>query len=522
MGTYLNPGNESFKSILRDVFVDKSGLISLINDCIDTPRRLFCISRPRRFGKSYAAKMLCAYYDRSCDSRDLFTNLAIARTPNFDSHLNAYNVIYLDMAGLLQEARDEHIVEYIEKLIRNEIQRAFPEIQSATALNQILVEAAEAQKTKFIMIIDEWDAPIREQREYEKDYLKFLRMLFKNSATTDRVFAAAYMTGILPIKKEGTQSALSDFNEYSMIDPQYFADFVGFTDQEVRELCTEYDQDYELIKQWYDGYHMSPAGAIYNPNSVIKAVTSGKYKSYWTQSSITDNLFDFISMDFAGLSKTITEIIGGGSVRIDPYDFSNDLNTFDGANSVLVALVHLGYLAYDGETESVYIPNDEVRIEFTKSLHKFKGGETLKRVKDSHQLIMDTVNGNTDAVAAQIEKIHEEETAALFYNNEQALRGIIKLAYFAYRDYYIKFEELPAGSGYADIVYFPKKDTTLPALLIELKWDRSAVGAIQQIKDRHYPSALENYGGELLLVGINYDKQAPAGKRQHSCRIERM
>ena len=227
-------------------------------------------------------------------------------------------------------------------------------------------------------------------------------------------------------------------------------------------------------------------------------------------------------MDFEGLSKTVTEIVGGSNVKIDPYDFANDLTSFDGANSVLVALVHLGYLAYESETESVYIPNDEIRMEFSKSLKKFKSGETLKRVKDSIQLIMDTVNMNADAVATQIERIHEDETAKLFYNNEQALRGIIKLAYFAYKDYYLNFEELPAGAGYADIVYFPKKDTTLPALLIELKWDASAEGAIDQIKDKNYPKAIKEFGGDVLLVGISYNKDAEAGKRTHHCVIERM
>ena len=250
----------------------------------------------------------------------------------------------------------------------------------------------------------------------------------------------------------------------------------------------------------------------------MKAIEKRKFTSYWTQSSATDNLFDFINMDFEGLSKTVTEIVGGVNVKINPYDFANDLSSFDGANSVLVALVHLGYLGFVTETDEVFIPNDEIRMEFARTLGKFKSGETLIRVKESIQLIMDTVQGNEEAVASQIEKIHMEETARIFYNNEQALRSIVKLAYFAYKDYYMNFEELPSGQGYADIVYFPKKDTTLPALIIELKWNKTAEGAIAQIKDKRYPEAIKDYGGKMLLVGINYDEK----EKKHTCKIEEL
>ena len=132
----------------------------------------------------------------------------------------------------------------------------------------------------------------------------------------------------------------------------------------------------------------------------------------------------------------------------------------------------------------------------------------------------DTIHGDAEAVAEQIEKIHGEE-APLYYNNEQALRSVIKRAYFSYADEYMKFEELPAGTGYADIVYLPRKNSPLPALVIELKWNKSAQGAIEQIKDRRYPDAIRGYGGEILLVGVNYDKDAPVGRRKHTCVIER-
>lgn len=133
---------------------------------------------------------------------------------------------------------------------------------------------------------------------------------------------------------------------------------------------------------------------------------------------------------------------------------------------------------------------------------------------------MDTVHQNEEAVARQIEKIHEEESP-LYYNNEQALRSVIKRAYFSYGDEYVMFEELPAGVGYADIVYLPKRDSLLPILIVELKWNQSGESALEQIKDRRYPAAFKSYRSDILLVGISYDREAAAGKRKHQCRIEK-
>ena len=180
-------------------------------------------------------------------------------------------------------------------------------------------------------------------------------------------------------------------------------------------------------------------------------------------------------------------------------------------------LTHLGYLAYNQQTRTVRIPNEEIRLEFARTIRDDRNPETMARVRDSVRLIMDTIHGNEAAVAAQIKKVHMETTNPLNANNENALRAVIQVAYFAYKDYYLKLEELPTGEGYADIVYLPKPSKGIPALLVELKWNRSAVGAIRQIRERQYPSALEDYGGELLLVGVNYNR----GSREYSCRIEK-
>jgi hypothetical protein len=369
------------------------------------------------------------------------------------------------------------------------------------------------------MIIDEWDAPIRETPEIEETYLRFLRMLFKSSGTTSRIFAAAYMTGILPIKKDGSQSAISDFEEYTMIKPRNFGEYVGFTEKEVKALCEEHRVSFDLMKQWYDGYTFKNVGSVYNPNSVMKAIDYDDFDSYWTETSAAEGLMEYITKPYNGMTKTVAELIGGVDVRVNPKGFANDLVTFKGKDDVLTLMIHLGYLAYNSETGTVHIPNEEIRQEFQRAVRIVPHQETLKRLEESDRLFLDTIEGNEEAVAAQIEKVHREETSPLHYNREDSLRSVIKLAYYTYRDHYLQWEELPSGEGYADIVYLPKQDSGWPALVIELKSNESAEGAVAQILKKKYPDSLKHTGSEIILVGISYDKEKPAGERKHTCRI---
>ena len=369
------------------------------------------------------------------------------------------------------------------------------------------------------MIIDEWDAPIRETPEIQKEYLRFLRMLFKSSGTTDKIFAAAYMTGILPIRKDGSQSAISDFDEYTIIKPRMFAEYVGFTEPEVFALCQKHHVSFDLMKQWYDGYSFKGVNSVYNPNSVMKAIRFDEFDSYWTQSSAADSLMHYISQDYNGLTKTIAELVGGVEVKVETLGFANDLTTFRSKDDVLTLLIHLGYLAYNAETKAARIPNEEIRLEFQRAIHEVHHQATLQRLEESDRLFWDTIHKNEAAVAAQIEKIHLEETTPLHYNKEDSLCSVIKLAYYTYKDHYLQWEELPSGVGYADVVYLPKQDSDWPALVIELKWNESADGAIAQILRKEYPASLQNYGSEIILVGISYDKIAPSGQRKHTCKI---
>ncbi len=520
MGVYLNPGNSGFETILRSHYVDKTMLIDMVSQTIDTTDKLTCVSRPRRFGKSYAAQMLCAYYGKGEDSHPLFDDLKIAQSRDYEAHLNKYDVIYLDMTNVLGKTDAAHLISFITENVTEEITKTYPGVSNGNFFDHTLINMVEHTGNKVVMIIDEWDAPIREAPEIGRTYLEFLRMLFKSSGTTGKIFAAAYMTGILPIKKDGSQSAISDFNEYTMVKPRRFGEYVGFTEAEVKDICAKYDVNFAQMKQWYDGYSFKDVGSVYNPNSVMKAAQNDDFDSYWAETSAAESLMDYVSRDYNGLTKTVAELIGGVAVSVDTLGFANDLTTFRGRNDVLTLLIHLGYLAYDAETQTARIPNEEIRREFQRSIREVKHEATLKRLAESDKLFLDTIHKNTDAVAAQIEKVHAEETSPLHYNKEDSLRSVIKLAYYTYRDHYLQWEELPAGEGYADIVYLPKKDSDWPALVVELKWNKSAEGAIEQIRQKHYPCALLGLECPILLVGINYDKTLPAGERRHTCSIE--
>jgi hypothetical protein len=519
MGNYLNLGNAGFESIRKGIYVDKTGLLSFINSTLGTKSKLTCVSRPRRFGKSFAAQMLCAYYDKTCDSRALFEDLKIAKDSSFEEHLNKYDVVYLDMTMFLTGTNNiKNVLSDISEHIIAEVRESYPEAKQAETLYETLANAAEAIGNKFIFIIDEWDALFREAKddeEQQKEYIQFLRSLFKGSLT-DKSLAAAYITGILPIKKYGTQSAMTDFNEYSMVSPQRLAEYVGFTEDEVKNLCRENEVDFEEVKRWYDGYSFRRIKSVYNPNSVMKAISSGEFDSYWTRTETYNSLKIYIDMDFDGLKEAVVQMLGGAHYPIKTIAFQNDMTSIQSRDDVLTLLVHLGYLAYDADKKTAYIPNEEIRQEFIAAVENGKHREIAKLVQNSEWLLKATIRMDEEAVAQAIEEAHSAGTAPLFYNDEQALRSVIRFAYISCVDEFLRVEELPTGIGYADVVYLPKKGSAMPIMVVELKWNKSAESAIDQIKNRNYPQALEGFGSNILLVGVNYDDKS----KKHTCRIE--
>lgn len=521
MGVYLNCGNAGFAAVQNGRYVDKTGMIAFVNRVLGTADKLICVSRPRRFGKSFAAKMLCAYYDKSCDSRELFEGLAIAEDASFETHLNRYHVIYLDITLFTSRARDvKTVVRDISAAVMAEVNEMFPEVPQGSDLVETLVRVAKSTGERFIMIIDEWDALFREAKDdvkLQKEYIDLLRSLFKSS-WTDIIFEAAYITGILPIKKYGTQSAMTDFREYTMTQPEPLERFTGFTEQEVRALCAGSGLAFEELQRWYDGYVLGDDTHIYSPKSVMEAVQRGRIGNYWARSETYESLRLYIELNEDGLKEAIVQMLGGARIRIDVSTFQNDMTTIRSRDDVLTLLVHLGYLAYDIAHKSVYIPNEEVREEFVRAVTTGRHTELAKLIRNSDQLLEATLSMDEEAVAAAIEEAHKAGAAPTFYNNEQALRSVIRVAYISCMDEFLRLEELPSGHGYADVVFFPKKASGMPLLLIELKWNRTEKGAVAQIKERDYPQALKDYGGDILLVGISYD----AKSKRHTCRIEEL
>ena len=526
MGFYINPGNDNFMEILNDYYVDKSGLIAVLNETLGSSRRLSCVSRPRRFGKSYAANMLEAYYDCSCDSHELFAGLEISKAVSYEKHINKYNVLYLDITGFLGDTTVDRLPSFVRERVLRDAKRVFPDLESGSTLKEALSDIVDQTGRKFIAIIDEWDAPIRDSAispDIQKNYLEFLRSLFK-SEITKKVFAGAYMTGILPIKKDGSQSAISEFNEYSILDPEGLAPFVGFLEDEVRAVCEKRAVPFEKMKNWYDGYSLSDiAGkmiSVYNPNSVMRAAEDGVFDSYWGQSSAVYSALDYINMDFDGLGEAAEKLTAGLDIPVDTRNFKNDLVSFQSADDVLTLLIHFGYFTYDSEKKTIRIPNYEIQEEFGGMIHMVSHKETIARLKESEKLLSDIIAKNADAVAENLQKVHMMESAPIWYNDEQALRAVVKLAFFTYRDHYIKLEELPSGIGYADMAYIPKKYDPSPALIIELKAGGTPEEAIAQIRSRGYASSVEGQGAKTLLVAITYDKADKA--KPHHCRIEEL
>ncbi len=523
MGIYLNPGNNGFRQTLNARYVDKTGLIKIINSTIDTDYKLTCVSRPRRFGKTLAARMLCAYYDKSCNSENLFEKLEISKDISFRKHLNQYDVIYLDITRFISRAEKiENIVIDIQKCVIQELKNAYPECiaDDTRYLPDALSEIYQKKKDRFFFIIDEWDALFREEKEnteIQKSYIQLLRGLFKGGPSSDDTIVGAYMTGILPIKKYGTESALTNFEEYTMVTPDMMASYVGFTEQEVMQLCQENDVSFEKMKQWYDGYTFETVKSIYSPNSVMSAIRRNRFGNYWTKTETYESLKKYISMNMDGLKDSVISMLGGQKIEINPLGFQNDMTSMNTRDEVLTLLVHLGYLAYDHKKSEVYIPNLEVADSFQLAVKDSGWEEIGSALEESKKLLAATIAGDTDYVAEALDKIHRNTSSVLQYNNENSLACALTIAYYTAQSDYMIVRELPSGTGFADLAFIPRKNSEKPAMIIELKYDQSADTAIRQIHENRYGGELKDYLDRMILVGINYDKK----NKKHHCIIEK-
>lgn len=545
MGTYLNPGKAAYQmAVNSEIFVDKTEMIQCINSVVNTQQRFVSVSRPRRFGKTIAADMLCAYYDRCADSRDLFEKRKLADESGWDKYLGKFDVIHLVMTRFFKtRITVSEALSNMQKLVIRDYKRAYPDadIMSENDLIQTIDDVYSTIDRQVVIVIDEWDAIFRERpddKEGQTEYLDYLRDLLKDN----RHVALAYMTGILPIKKYGQHSALNMFTEYSMMAPRQLAPYTGFTEEEVKELSIKYDMDFGDISNWYDGYLVSDRippekreeyregkynghkFSIYSPLSVVESMTTGVIKDYWNKTETYEALAEYIRKDYDGLKEAVALLMDGGRLAIDTSTYENDMTTFTGRDDVLSLLIHLGYLGFDDERSEVFIPNREILDEFKTSTKGKEWVSTFKSFETSQELLEATWNGDEEKVAELVEDAHNQ-AGNKTYNDEAALSYGIQLAFYAARKYYTTILELDTGKGYADVVYLPAPQyAEKPALLIELKYGHSADIAMDQIRRQKYLDRFEHYKGNILVIGINYNREVPPDHpefKHHSCRIEK-
>ena len=526
MGLYLNPNANAFEDDKNTrIYIDKSLVIDELNKLVSTKEDFVCISRPRRFGKSMVGNLISAYYSKGCDTREIFSQMKIGQVPEFDKYLNKFNVIKLDLNELYQNANkkgeEAQLISQIDRRVAEEFKMQFKNVRFSEEDNSIdrcILRVYAETGEKFVIIIDEYDVLIRErvpQSLFDK-YLSFLNGLFKGT-TIRPAIALAYITGIIPIVRDKVQSKLNEFTEYTMLRPRQFAGMIGFTKEEVKGLCEKYDMDYDECLRWYDGYKMSDTVSVCNPLSIVNAILDREFDSYWSTPGSFEVLRDYILMDFEGIKQDVIKMISGESVPVNVLKFQNTLESVNSKDNVFTYLIHLGYLAYNRADKSCYIPNEEVRIEWINSIEDSADyKKVMEIVNTSKKLLDDTINGNEEAVAKALDAAHSMVTNPLTYNDEHCFQSAICLAYFYANTRYTLIKELPTGKGYADLVLIPFLPN-IPALVIELKHNKSVESALQQVKDRNYCQALEGYYDNLLFVGINYDEKT----KEHSCKIER-
>ena len=524
MGRFVNPDNSAFqKAVNSEIYVDKTGFLSYTNKVIDTKQAFICNSRPRRFGKSTTADMLAAYYSKGCDSENLFADLAVSDTEDFHKYLNKYDVIHFDVQWFITENNISEIVNTIQNNIVEELKKEYPDIldPDVTGLPDAMSIINQETGNRFIVIIDEWDVLIRDEAQnqnIQEAYIGLLRRMFKGIEPT-KYMALAFLTGILPIKKLKTQSALNNFDEFTMLGSGNMAPYIGFTEEEVKSLAGKYHQNYDKVKRWYDGYLLNNY-QTYNPQAVVSVMLRGEFKSYWSETASYEAVVPLLNMDFDGLKSSIIEMLSGDSVEVDVTTFQNDMVSFSSRDDVLTYLIHLGYLAYDQNRRRAFVPNEEIRQELSKAVRRKHWNEMAAFSRDSEELLEATLDLDAQAVAEGIEKIHREYASVIQYNNENSLSSVLTIGYLSTIQYYFKpVRELPTGRGFADFVYIPKPEyrSDYPALIVELKWNQKAQTALQQIKEKQYPDSVLDYTGDILLVEINYDKKT----KEHQCLIEK-
>ena len=553
MGNFLNPDKENSFITLANrknkyLFVDKTNFIEITDNRLNEDNRFLAVTRPRRFGKTVTADMLLAYYSKKYDGKKIFDELDISKKDCYEQHLNKYNVIYIDMNSIKDkfisyksdktlyiEAIDD-IVDFLQYIVIKELKenKNYAEqiekepLIGKKSLSSALEVVCKYTGEPFIFIMDEWDLIYREYRNetaLQEKFVEFLRGLFK-SKSGQVCFALAYLTGILPIKKYNSQSALNNFDEFNMLSSGDLAPYFGFTEEEVADIVKSPDckVSHQNLKEWYEGYKIKGID-IYNPNSVSKAVSRNECISYWSKTSSNDEVARLINMDFDGVKKDVMNLIEGARVLFDFSNFQNDMVTIKNKNDVFSLLVCLGYLGCsdiggDGDYKQAYVPNKEIKQALMGIIKDQEWYERIENFKRSEGLLKAILELDATTVATLIQDVHNSPAVALLdYNDEESLTYCVMTGLlWSTLGKYITHREEQAGKGRVDLVYEPAIKGTTPLILIEFKYDGSAEEAIAQIKKQEY---FKRYAGQyrnIIIVGINYSTKT----KDHQCLIEKL
>lgn len=517
MSIYLNTNKplENYKDLYRSrYFIDKSLIIDRLNEVIETSDKYICITRPRRFGKSSVADMLGAYYSKGLNSKEIFDNLNISKVQSYKEYLNKYNVISISLNKLPNKigSYDEYI-SLIQETIKDDIKTTYPHIEfkSFYTISDMLFATQE----KFIFILDEWDYIFSNNlfEENQNDYLEFLRNLLKDQPYV----ALCYMTGVLPIKKYSSGSALNMFDEYTFLKDRIFGEYFGFTEEEVIEICNKNGKmNFKELESWYNGYFTATEIKIYNPRSVVKALQNNYCDSYWTNTGEMNEVAEYLKYNVLDIREEVIEMVSGEEIDIIiNEEFRAGQGVPRNKEEIYSAMIVLGFLSYyDGYLK---IPNRELMKEFEKALKDESFGYVSEIIENSKTMLKSTINGDTKKVEAILHDIHNSEIPILQYNDENSLSCVLTLAYLSARDTYRIEREEKTGKGYADFTFHPRRKNDIP-FIVELKKDEEPEIAINQIKEKEYIQKFRdaNKNKKILAVAICYDSK----NKEHKCKIE--
>ncbi|MDO4975242.1 MAG: AAA family ATPase [Alphaproteobacteria bacterium] len=508
--------NQFTKTTKEKYFIDKSNLIKEMNELVGTASQYVCITRPRRFGKTINAMMLASYYSKNADFKYLFDKLEISKNSTYLEHLNKHNVVYMTLNEVPKAncTYEEFIGRYINLLLED-LKTCYSdlELNENLSISDILAQVHQKYNESFIFIIDEWDYIFNNNlfsKEDRENFLQFLKDLLKDKPYVE----LAYMTGVLPIAKYSSGSALNMFKEYNMLNDVKYVSYFGFNQKEVEFLCKKQDKiSLNELTEWYNGYKTNTGLQIYNPRSVCYALSDGICQSYWTNTGPMDEISYYIENNVEEVRNDIVQMVSGISVNIHLEGYGAEQINLNTRDEILSAMTVYGFLSYHNET--LTIPNKELRMKFDYALKNHQMGEISNLVLKSNQMLEATLNRDTETMEALIEEAHDINIPVIKYNNENSLACVITLAYLSARSKYKIIREMPSGVGYADFIFYPN-DKTQPAFILELKKNSTPEEALKQIRDRRYARTLKDYTGKKFAVGIGYDKKL----KKHRVKFE--